>query len=149
MKPTVTWVLLADGAQAKVFSHSGPGTGLTPVPDLLFEEEPLKAHELGTDRPGRSFSSVGHGRSAIEPSSDPVALREASFVRNVAEQLDRKFQESAFSRLIIVATPSALGTLRGALTDGVRAAVVAEQAKNLTNLPTAQLERHFDDLLTM
>jgi len=85
----------------------------------------------------------------MEPSSDPVEVCETNFVKSVAERLDRKYQESAFSRLIIVAAPSALGTLRGALTDGVRAAVVAEQAKNLTNLPTAQLERHFDDLLTM
>ena len=149
MKPTVTWVLLADGAQAKVFAHSGPGTGLKPVPDLLLAEEPLKAQELVTDRPGRAFSSNGSGRSAMEPSSDPVEVREANFVKTVAERLDRKYQESAFSRLIIAAAPTALGTLRGALSDGVRGAVVAEEAKDLTNLPTPQLERHFDGLLAM
>ena len=66
MKPIVTWVLLADGAQAKVFEHGGPGKGLTPVRDLLFEEEPLQAREIMADKPGRSFSSVGRGRSAIE-----------------------------------------------------------------------------------
>jgi protein required for attachment to host cells len=149
MKPTVTWVLLADGAQAKVFAHSGPGTGLKPVPDLLLAEEPLKAQEIVTDRPGRAFSSNGSGRSAMEPSSDPVEVREANFVKTVAERLDRKYQESAFSRLIIAAAPTALGTLRGALSDGVRGAVVAEEAKDLTNLPTPQLERHFDGLLAM
>lgn len=149
MKPTITWVLLADGAQAKVFAHSGPGTGLKPVPDLLLAEAPLKAQDIVTDRPGRAFSSTGSGRSAMEPSSDPVEVREANFVKSVAERLDRKYQESAFSRLIIAAAPTALGTLRGALTDGVRNTVVAEEAKDLTNLPTPQLERHFDGLLAM
>lgn len=149
MKPTITWVLLADGAQAKVFAHSGPGTGLTPIEDLLFEEEALQAREIMTDRPGRSFSSVGGGRSAMEPSSDPVQVREARFVRGVAEALNRKYQESAFHRLIIAAAPVALGDIRDALSDKLKAAVVAEMPKNLTNLPTPQLEKHFDDLLVI
>jgi protein required for attachment to host cells len=149
MKPTVTWVLLADGAQAKVFEHSGPGTGLTPVPDLLFEEEPLKASEIMADKPGRSFASAGSGRSAMEYHSDPVQVREARFVKSVAEALDRKHQQSAFSRLIIAAAPTALGDLRGAMSDGLKDTVVAEMPKNLTNLPTPQVEKHFKDMLAL
>jgi protein required for attachment to host cells len=149
MKPTVTWVLLADGAQAKVFAHSGPGTGLTPVLDLLFEEEPLKASEIMADKPGRSFASQGQGRSAMEYHSDPVQVREARFVKSVAEALERKRQESAFSRLIIAAAPTALGDLRGAMSDGLKDTVVAEMPKNLTNLPTPQVEKHFKDMLAL
>jgi protein required for attachment to host cells len=149
MKPTVTWVLLADGAHAKVFAHSGPGSGLRPVEDLLFDEEPLKAQDIMSDKPGRAFSSVGSGRSGYEYHTDPVQHREATFVRNVAAELDRKFQQSAFSRLIIAAAPTALGDLRGALSSGLKEAVVAEMPKDLTNLPTPQLERHFKDLLVL
>ncbi len=149
MKPTVTWILLADGAQAKVFKHTGPGSGLTPVEDLLFEEEPLKAREIMADKPGRSFSSVGNGRSSMEYSSDPVQVREKRFVRSVAVALERKYQESAFSRLIIAAAPTALGEIRSALSNGLQKAVVAEMPKDLTNLPTPQLEKHFDGILVM
>src|SRR5690606_8423012 len=46
MKTSVTWILLADGAQAKVFEHSGPGTGLTAVRDFQLDEEPLMAREI-------------------------------------------------------------------------------------------------------
>ena len=73
MKPTVTWVLLADGAQAKVFEHAGPGSGLTPVDDLAFEEEPLKAQDIMADRPGRTFSSVGTGRRIGTPARDGIS----------------------------------------------------------------------------
>ena len=149
MKPTVTWILLADGAQAKVFEHSGPGTGLTPIRDLLFEEEPLQAREIMADKQGRSFSSVGHGRSAMEYSSDPVQVRETRFVKAVAEVLERKFQQSAFSRLIIAAAPTALGDIRDALSDRLKGAVVAEMPKDLTNMPTPQLEKHFGGLLVI
>jgi protein required for attachment to host cells len=150
MKPTVTWVLLADGAQAKVFAHSGPGSGLSAVEGLLFEEEPLKAQDIMSDRPGRTFSSKGSGgRSGYEYHTDPVQHREATFVKNVAEELDRKYQQSAFSRLIIAAAPTALGNIRSALSDHLREAVVAEMPKDLTNLPTPQLERHFADVLVL
>ena len=32
----------------------------------VFEHPDPKTHEIGTDAPGRSFSSVGYGRSAME-----------------------------------------------------------------------------------
>jgi protein required for attachment to host cells len=149
MKPTVTWVLLADGAQAKVFAHAGPGSGLRPVEDLLFEEEPLKAQDIMADRPGRTFNSVGTGRSGYEYQTDPVQHREAAFVRSVAAALDRRYQQSAFSRLIIAAAPTALGDLREALSAGLRTALVAELPKDLTKLPTPQLERHFEGMLAL
>ena len=149
MKPTVTWVLLADGAQAKVFEHAGPGSGLTPVEGLAFEEEPLQAQDIMADRPGRTFSSVGTGRSGYEYQTDPVQAREAAFVRHVAEALERKRQQSAFSRLIIAAAPTALGDIRSVLSEGLKQAVIAEMPKDLTRVPTPQLEQHFRDVLVL
>lgn len=147
MKPTITWILLADGAQAKVFKHAGPGTGLTPISDLLFEEEPKKASEIMADKPGRSFSSNGDGRSAMEYSSDPVKVREARFVQSVVEALEARRQKGDFGRLIIAAAPTALGDLRSAMSDQLKATVVAELNKDLTNLPTSDLTKHFEDVL--
>lgn len=149
MKAKVTWILIADGATAKVFEHTKPGKGLQTVEGLMFEQTPLKAGEIMADRPGRSFSSVGHGRSAMEPSSDPVAVRERRFVETVAEELERQHQQRAFDQLIVAAAPTALGDLRPALSKGLRDTIVAELPKDLTNLPTAQLGRHFEDLLPL
>jgi protein required for attachment to host cells len=147
MKAKTTWILVADGATAKVFEHKGPGKGLTVVDDLMFEQEPLKAGDIMADRQGRSFSSVGHGRSAMEYTSDPVAVRERRFVENVAAELERRHQHHAFERLIIVAAPAALGDLRPKLSKGVRDTIIAELPKDLTNLPTPQLEAHFAEFL--
>jgi protein required for attachment to host cells len=103
-----------------------------------------------SDRPGRSISSMGSGgRSAIEYSSDPVAVRERRFVENVAEQLDKKHQQHAFERLIVAADPTALGNLRPAFSKGVRDTILAELPKDLTNVPPSQLQGHFSDLLPM
>lgn len=146
MKAIVTWVLVADGAQAQVFEHGGPGKGLIPVKGLHFEQEPLKAQEINSDRPGRHYSGAVGARSGMEE-ADPVAVREERFVKNVADQLETMRQQGRFDRLIIAAAPTALGDIRPALSDGVRGTVIAELPKDLTNIPKPQLARHFEQLL--
>ncbi|MGV3490095.1 MAG: host attachment protein [Devosia sp.] len=148
MKAKVTWILIADGATAKVFEHH-PKEGFTAVEDLMFAQEPLKASEIMADKPGRSFSSGSDGRSAMEYSSDPVAVRERRFVEHVAEELERKHRQKAFDQLIVAAAPTALGDLRPAFSKGLKDVIVAELPKDLTNLPTPQLEKHFSDLLVV
>lgn len=148
MKAIVTWVLVADGAQAQVFEHGGPGKGLNPVKELHFEQEPLKAQEINSDRPGRHYSGGVGARSGMED-SDPVAVREERFIRGVAEQLETMRVRGRFDRLIIAAAPAALGDIRPALSDGVKETIVAELPKNLTNVPTTQLVRHFEQLLAI
>jgi protein required for attachment to host cells len=150
MKPTVTWIVIADGNRAKVFAHDGPGKGLRALKEMQFEQEPLKAQEIMADKPGRSFSSGGPGaRSSMEYSSDPVAVRERRFVETLAEQLNARHQEGKFDRLVIAAAPAALGDIRPALSDGVRGTVIAEMPKDLTNVPTPKLAEHFDGLIAV
>lgn len=149
MKPTVTWILVANGTQARVLENTGPGKGLRQVDGLDFGIEALQARELVTDRPGRSFSSVGHGRSAMEPRTDPVEQREAAFVKSVADVLDAELKKGAYDRLVIAAAPIALGDIRKQLTAGVRKTILAELDKDLTNLPTAQLDRHLDGIIAV
>lgn len=150
MKPTVTWIVIADGDQAKVFEHEGPGKGLRAVKDMLFEQEHLKARDIMADKPGRSFSSAGPGsRSSLEYSSDPVEVRERKFVEKLADALNTKQAEGKFDRLVIAAAPTALGDLRPALSDNVRETILAEMPKDLTNVPTPKLAAHFDGLIAI
>ena len=147
MKKTVTWVLIADGAQARVLENTGPGKGLQQVGGLEWSIDPLQAQDIVSDRPGRSFASHGTGRSAMEPKTDPVDHRETEFVKSVAATMDRKLQDGAFDRLIIVAAPIALGDIRKAITASVKKTIIAELNKDLTNLPTAQLAQHLDGII--
>lgn len=149
MKAKTTWILVADGAHAKVFEHLGPGKGFKVLEELKFEQEPLQAQEIMADRPGRSFASAGTARSAMEYSSDPVQVRERRFVENVAEELDKQLQKGAFDRLIVAAAPTALGDLRPAFSKGLKDVIMAELPKDLTNVPTPKLEGHFADILAV
>lgn len=149
MKAKVTWILIADGAQARVLAHDGPGKGLSAVKGLKFEQEPLKNQEIVTDRQGRSFSSMGAGRSAYEPDVSPEDYREQQFVERVAERLAEHHRNGEFDRLIIAADPTSLGNIRGKLSKQVQEAVVAELPKDLTNIPTPKLGSHFEDILAV
>ena len=99
MKPTITWIVAADGGRARIFEHRGPGKGLVPIPGLSFEDAHLRTQDINTDRPGRTNSSEGRG-SAMDPQTDAAEQRELAFASLVAATLKAKFGEHAFERLI-------------------------------------------------
>lgn len=149
IKPVITWIVVADGARARAFENRGPGKGLAPIDGFAFEQEHLRDQDIEADRPGRSFSSVGQGRSAIEPTTDPAAYREMGFAKRLARQLRQRFDQGGFDRLIIAADPTALGNLRSELDPELNKAIVAEVPRDLTKVPLADLPRHFDGMLAV
>jgi len=147
MKPTHTWILIADGARARILQNDGPGKGLHEVPGGAFHGDHAATHDIMSDRTGRSYSSVGPGRSAIEAHSDPHRELKKTFARQLADALADGLQRKAYDRLVIVAAPSALGDLRAALSDQVRAKVTGELAKDLTKTPDGDVAEHLRDVL--
>ncbi|MBF0679404.1 MAG: host attachment protein [Devosia sp.] len=149
MKKPITWILIANGTQARILEHNGPGKGLSSVNGLEWAIAPLQSQDINTDKPGRGFSSAGAGRSAMEPRTDAADHREAEFVRTVAQEVDRKALDGSFDRLVIAAAPIALGNFRKQLSDHSKKLVLAELDKDLTNLPTPQLSKHFDGIIAV
>ncbi len=142
MRPIRTWVLIADAARARVFENTGKGTGLTIVQDMTLDAELLPSHELGSDRPGRSFDSVGSGRHAMESPSDLHREQKRQFARRIAEALEEQQATKSFDRLVLVAPPVTMGDLRAALPDKVKAVVAAEVVADLTKTSVSELPAH-------
>lgn len=147
MTPLKTWVLIADGARARILVNRGPGRSLIPVDGLEFAADHSATHDLVADRQGRSFSSHGPGRSAIEARSDPHRDLKSSFARHLADVLARDLEDGQYHRLILVAAPATMGDLRGAISDKVRGAVVGEVALDLTKTPNSEVASHLKDVL--
>ena len=147
MKPTITWIVVADGGQARVFEHDGPGKGMHQIKD--YSEAHLRDQDLVSDRSGRTNGgSTGNG-SGIAYKNDPVAMRERQYVERLADVLELRRSEGAFQHLIIAAAPTALGDLRPALSEAVKATIIGELPKDLTNIPVAKLPEHFDGLVAL
>ena len=139
MKKTVTWVVVADGARARLFTNDGPGKGLTPIPNGDIAGDRTATRDINADRPGRTFDRSGESRHAKEPQSDPHRNVKRDFAHRVAARLDDGHKRHAFDRLVLVAPPQALGDLRACLDNGVRAKVSAELNKDLTHLKDHEL----------
>lgn len=145
MKAKHTWILIADGARARIVDYKGPTQGFTQVPGLEFTGDHSATHDLVSDQQGRSFSSHGPGRSAMEPHSDPHRLLKTKFANQLADVLAREVDR--YDRLVVVAAPVTLGDLRSALSDKVRAKIVGEVVQDLTKTPNGDLARHLDGVM--
>jgi len=149
MKPTTTWILIADGAHARVFANRGPGKGIEAVQGGVINGDHRPDHELVRDSAGRTFESVGDTRHAITPKTDPHRELKRDFAKHLADMLDRSYADKAFDRLVLVAPPTALGDLRAALTAQVKPHVYAELDKDLVKTPTAELPQHLGAVLAV
>ena len=149
MKPIVTWIVAADSGRVRIFENLGPGKGLAQVKGLEMEDAHHYARDTESDQLGRSFASVGQGRSAIAPHTDPAVHEEQAFAKQIAALIEAKWAEGAFDRLIIAAEPTALGNIRAALSPAADKAVTTELQTDLTKIPLADLPRHFEGVLAL
>jgi protein required for attachment to host cells len=132
------WVLVCDGRKALILEAAGKPT----APHLVLKEEKsvndAPAHELGTDRPGRVYQSVGTKRSSLEETDHHVEA-ERLFLRGVAARLDAALLAGEVEDLIVVAPPKALGMLRAEVSRRVKAAIRGEINKDLVSMPISDI----------
>lgn len=139
-----TWVVVADGARARIFETAYRGDPLRPALDHDLVSASLHGHDRHTDRPGRVHDRQGAHRHGMEHPSDPVREDERRLAKSVATELGRAPAEG-IARIVLVAPPETLGDLRAALPDPIRAMVVAEVGKDLAAMKDHELEERLRD----
>lgn len=143
-----TWIVVADGARAFIAANQGPGSGLTLVPGSAQEQDLQSTTEMGSEKPGRSFTSARSGtRHGIEPRVDWHRFEKQKFAHGIAKLLDAARLRKAFQHLILVAPPETLGELRASLDKQTQALVSGEVAKDLTRHPIDDLPSHLGGLI--
>ncbi len=147
MKPVRTWILVADGARARIFLNDGPGHGLKPLSQIDHELKPSR--EIDADRPGRTFDSAGLGRHAKEPPTDPKRHSKQAFATQLADRLKAALNGHEFDRLIVVAAPVTLGDLRKELDKTVLNKLHGEIAKDLTHANEDEIAKHLESVLAV
>lgn len=136
------WVVVCDGAKALVLENIGDAKFPNLKTREVHEQKDLATHELGADEPGRAFSPAGHGgRSAVEQ-TDWHDQAERAFLGQLVKRLDAAITAHQVKSLIMVAPPRALGMIRPAYSQALRAAVRAEVDKDFVKLPVHEIEKH-------
>lgn len=149
MKPTRTWVLIADGARARLIVASGHGKAIEISEIAEYSADHSPSRELQRDANPRVFESQGTRRSAIEPRTDPHRELKRDFASELAEALDDLVGRKEIGSLIVAAAPTTLGDLRKVFSKRVSDSIVAELAMDLTKVPNADLPKHIRESLPL
>ncbi len=138
-------ILVIDGGKMSLFRNCGKDFAA----DLKLVEKGAKhtanTAELGTEKPGRSFSPTGKSRNA-HPSTDFHQAEEDAFATAATEKLNGLAKQSNLD-FIVVAAPRVLGVMRQHYSAAFRKRLVAEIDKDYAGRPVAdiaELLRHHE-----
>lgn len=138
--PHKAFVVVADGRKMLFLRNEGDADYPNLQVERKREQDNPSNGEQTTDAPGRSFSSMGAGRSAYEE-TDFHQLEEDRFAAETAELLKKRALENDFESLIIVAPPRTLGELRKNYHKEVAQRLTGEIDKDLTRHTLADIEK--------
>jgi len=148
-KRTMTWILVADGARARVLASEGPGQGLHDAFDRDFVGEHELMREMVSDKPGRTQGSADSSHHAMGPKTEWHRFEKHQFAKRMAELLEKEAMANAYDHLVLVAPPQALGDLRAELGSHAQKKVTGELDKDLTHVPVNDLPQHLKELVAL
>jgi len=132
----ITWVMVANASQAKLFSTTGPQRGLQLVKELTHPESREKTSNLISDRSG-SRNGTGHG--AFTQATDPKHHEAERFAQEITRELEHGLAKKAYDRLILVASAPFVGLVNSRLPGQVRSRLSESIDKDYTRLPATEL----------
>ena len=142
-----TWIVVADGARARILEQAAWRQPLELVEDLEDEAARRRPREIESDDRGRVFDRGGPGRHAMETPTDPQRHEKERFAKQLAGRLNQAAHGGRFDRLVLVAAAQMLGDLRRELDKGAADRVSHELAKDLTAVSIHELPRHLGDIV--
>ena len=149
MKQNRTWIVVADGAKARILLYTAQQKGVRQLPDGEFHDTHLPTHELVTDRQPRVHDSVGATRHAVEPRIDPHKQREEQFLARLATHLEHAEQRGEFEHLVVVAPATAMGDLRKEFGPPLQKRLIAEIVHDYTHQSNDYVYQHIKDSLPL
>ena len=132
-------VFVGDGKKMLFLRNQGDSDLL----DLRTESHEERAdpmdREIKTDAPGTQGQRWGNGRPTMDE-ADFHQQGEDRWVREAAEQLNRRAIANEYDDLVIIAPPKALGVLRKKLHKEAERRIVLTVNKEMTDRPIPDIE---------
>ena len=125
------WVLVANQAEAQIFSSTRLTGNLKLIKTLSHEEGAAHPRDLTSDAPGRVHDRIGFARHSMEPDTGVKEEGRRRFVKEVADWLEAAFLRGDFDQLVVLAAPAVLGVIRKTLSGTLTKAVVKEISKDV------------------
>jgi protein required for attachment to host cells len=142
-----TWVLVANQAEARIYSADRVPHNLILVETLIHEEGAAHARDLTSDAPGRVHDRMGSARHSMEPDTGVKEEGRRRFVKKMVVRLESAHLCGDYDRLVLLAAPAVLGVIRKTLSSKLTKAVIKEISKDVIGQDLdkiqAQLQRSF------
>jgi protein required for attachment to host cells len=115
-KQKLFWVVVADESKAIVYTRQTKHGSLHKSFSKVNETARQKTASLISDRGGRSFDRRGTGRHTLaNEKDDPKRHIAVAFAKNIAKRIAVAMHSGDCREFILIAPPTFLGILRGAL----------------------------------
>lgn len=165
VKPPVTWILVADGRKAEIYTRQKMEKhiplagnfrrnhfeeiithGPVPVPGMKWQAESVDQYEIGRNATGMVFESASSARHMSEPHMDVHEEIKQHFAKTIAGQLNQAQAEKVFDKLVLIAPAKMLGEIKKHLDKRVLKSIAAEMPKDLTHYNGQTLAEHLESI---
>jgi protein required for attachment to host cells len=149
MKKNRTWIVVADGSQARILLYMGRKSGVRQLPHSDFHNVNPPTHELVANRLSRVQESAGPARHAIESRTDAHEQRKQRFLEQLISHLERAAGRNEFEHLVIVAPASAMGEFRKDYSPQLKQRIHGEFVHDYVHQTNDYIYRHIRDGLPL
>ena len=125
------WILVANQAEAQIYSSNRISGNLVLVDRLTHAEGAAHVRDLTSDAPGRAYDRIGPARHSMESDTGVKEEERRRFVKELVERLKTAHLQGRFDQLVLLAAPAVLGVIRKTLNGGLAKAVVKEIPKDV------------------
>lgn len=126
--PTGAWIVVADGAHARLFHNIGKNDA------LQLKQEDLVKPDMADEQ--------GQGPSGHRPpEASPEQTDEATFAKQLVQRLNAAALKHEFQALVLIADPKTLGEMRPQLHSETSKRIIGELPKTLTNSTVSDIEK--------
>ena len=132
-------VLVADGKKTLFLRNHGD-TGMIDLRTEAHDEraDPMD-RDIKTDAPGAQAPSAGSGRDTMEE-ADFHQQGEDRWIRDAAEEVNRRALKNDFDALVVIVPPKALGQFRKKLHKETERRLILTVNKEMTDRPIPDIE---------
>ena len=135
-------IVVADQAEAIFYDLSSLKARPTEVARISDPAAHLHDRDFSSDRPGRSYESVGGARHAIARENEPRRREAVKFAKEIAGRLDQDRRKKEYEQLIVVAAAPFRSLMRTEFSTDTTACIVHEVPKDLVHSPVEVLREH-------
>jgi protein required for attachment to host cells len=134
------WILVANQAEAQIYSANRLPGNLTLVYTLTHTEGAAHARDLTSDAPGRVHDRMGSARHSMEPDTGVKEEERRKFVKEMVDRLEAAHLKGEFDQLVLLAAPAVLGVIRKAVAGNLANTVIKEIPKDVVGQSLDKIE---------